>query len=130
MNIDYSTLFELWVTFYTYVAIRPPLELVVMEPVTTPYSANISWRVQSYVNGAETYTVLYGTDMNALSMSMVRMGNTDLSNMVNELFSVNITGLMPFTKYYYIISANNSVGFTNTSLLNFTTDETGITIVF
>ena len=110
MNIDYSTLFELWVAFYTYVEIRPPLELTVIEPVTTPYSAYISWRVQSYVNGTETYTVLYGTDMNALSMSMVRMGNTDLSNMVNELFSVNITGLMPFTKYYYIISANNSEG--------------------
>ena len=123
-------LFELWVAFYAYVAIRPPLEPVVVEPpVTTPFSAIISWIVRSIVNDTETYTVLYGTDMNTLSMrSMEVEGNTDLSA-INELFYVNITGLMPFTKYYYIVSAENSVDITNTSIFNFRTDETGIPIV-
>ena len=56
------------------------------------------------------------------------MGNTNLTA-INEMFTVNITGLMPFTKYYYIISANNSIGTTNTTVMTFTTDETGITII-
>ena len=119
-----------WTVFCALVEIREPLEPVVIEPpVTTPYSANISWIVQSIVNDTETYTVRYGTDMNTLSMrSMEVPGNTDLSA-INEMFSVNITGLMPFTKYYYIVSAENTVGITETSIFNFTTDETGIPIV-
>ena len=111
--------------FCAYAAIRQPLEPAAIELVTTPFWAIISWIVQSIVNDTETYTVLYGTGMNTLSNSTVTMGSADLS-IINEGFSVNITGLMPFTKYYYIISAENSVGTTNTSLLNFTTDETGI----
>ena len=114
--------------FYTHAAIKPPLVPVVTNFITTPYSVNISWIVQSIVNDTETYTVLYGSDMNTLSSSVVRMGNTDLSA-INEMFTVNITGLIPFTTYYYIISANNSVNTTNTSVMNFTTDETGTVIV-
>ena len=113
--------------FYAYVEIRGPLAPSVRDPVTTPNSVIISWIVRSIVNDTETYTVLYGTDMNTLSSSVVRMGNTDLST-INEEFSVNITGLTPFTTYYYIISANNSVNTTNTSVMNFTTDETGTMI--
>ena len=72
------------------------------------------------------YTVRYGTDMLTLSdSSEVIMGNTNLST-INELFSIIITGLTPFTTYYYIISANNSVGTTNTSVMNFKTDESGV----
>ena len=116
--------------FCAHVEIREPLEPdVTGPPVTTPFSAVVSWIVRSIVNDTETYTVLYGTDMNTLSMrSMEVEGNTDLST-INEMFSVNITGLMPFTKYYYIVSAENTVGITNTSIFNFTTDETGIPIV-
>ena len=114
--------------FYTHTAIEPPLVPDVTNIIMTPYSVNISWIVRSIVNDTETYTVLYGTDMNTLSSSVVRMGNTDLST-INEKFTVNITGLIPFTAYYYIISANNSVGTTNTSVMNFVTNETGTVIV-
>ena len=118
-----------WTVFCAHVEICEPLEPVVIEPlVTTPFSAVVSWIVRSIVNDTETYTVRYGTDMNTLSRSVVRMGNTDLST-INERFTVNIIGLMPFTKYYYNISAENTVGITETSIFNFTTDETGIPIV-
>ena len=69
----------------------------------------------------------YGTDRMILADNEVIMGNTDLFTF-NEVFTVNITTLMPFTRYYYIISANNSIGTTNTSVMNFTTDETGMVI--
>ena len=52
------------------------------------------------------------------------MGNTDLST-ISEVFTVNISALTPFTKYYYIVSASNSVGTTNTSVMTFMTNETG-----
>ena len=106
----------------------PPFIPNITEIITTPYSVNISWIVTNIVYDAETYTVHYGTDMTLLPNSTVVMGNTNLST-VNELFTVNISGLTPFTTYYYIISANNSQGATNTSVRNFTTAEAGTLIV-
>ena len=103
---------------------EPPLVPFVTNIMTTPNSASISWIVRSIVNDTETYTVLYGTDMTSLSNSEVIMGSTNLSA-INEMFTVNINGLMPFTIYYFIISANNSVNTTNTAVMNFTTNETG-----
>ena len=76
----------------------------------------------------ETYTVGFGNDSMTLSQVSEVMGNTNLTA-VNELFSVNITELTPFTTYYYNISASNSLGTTTTSVMNFTTDETG-TVTF
>ena len=54
----------------------------------------------------------------------VKMGNTNLFTF-DEVFTVNISTLAPFTRYYYIISAANSVGTTNTSIMSFITNETG-----
>ena len=69
----------------------------------------------------------YGTDRMTLANKTMIMGNTNLFTF-NEVFTVNISTLMPFTRYYYIISATNSIGTTNTSVMNFTTDETGMVI--
>ena len=103
----------------------PPLVPIVRDLITTPYSVNISWVVANITFDTETYSVLYGSDMTmSLSTSEMVEGNSDIS-VTNEVFSINITGLMPFTTYYYIIRANNSVGSTNTSMMYFTTDETG-----
>ena len=46
----------------------------------------------------------------------------------NQEFSVNITGLIPFTTYYYIIQANNSAGNTSTDIMTFTTNQTGMNV--
>ena len=92
---------------------------------TAVYSVNISWIVRIIVNDMESYTVFYGTDVMSLTNSSeVIMGNADLST-IRGMFSVNIDDLMPFTTYYFIVSANNSVNTTNTAVMNFTTDETG-----
>lgn len=73
----------------------------------------------------ETYSVQYGTEVTMLlSSSEVIQGNSDTS-VIDEVFSINITGLTPFTTYYYIVRASNELGSTNTSIMNFTTDETG-----
>ena len=76
------------------------------------------------VDDAETYKVYYSTDSMALVNSIRGMGNTSVSNE----FNVTINGLMPFTTYYYIISAVNSEETTNTSVMTFMTSEIGMGI--
>jgi len=77
----------------------------------------------------ETYSVQYGTDMIMLSStSEVINGNDDVST-INEVFSVNITGLTPFTTYYYTVRANNTIGSITTAVMHFRTNETGIGVV-
>ena len=98
---------------------------IVRDFITTPYSVNISWIVPSITLDTETYSVEYGTEMTMLlNTSEVVEGNTDTS-VINEVFSINITGLTPFTTYSYIVRAVNTDGNTSTSIMNFTTDETG-----
>ena len=103
----------------------PPHMPIVRDTITTPYSVNISWIVTNITFDPETYTVLDGSNMTMLlNASEVIEGNNDTSAN-NEVFSSNITGLIPFTTYYYIIRTINTVGSTNTSVMNFTTEETG-----
>ena len=98
---------------------------IVRDPITTPYSVNISWIITNVTFGTEVYSVQYGTEMTMLpSTTEVVEGNTDAS-VTNEVFSINITGLIPFTTYYYIVRVTNTIEGINTSVMNFTTDETG-----
>ena len=104
----------------------PPVELVMVEVIrTTPYSAEISWVTPYVVQDKETYTVQYSTDISLQNSNEVVVENTN-EFAIDQRFSVNITGLIPFTTYYYIIQANNSVGNTSTDVMNFTTNHTGI----
>ena len=98
---------------------------VVIAVITTPYSVNISWMVTSIVHDAETYTVYYGIDNMTLVNSTERLGPTNMP----DTYTVNISGLLPFTTYYYIVSAVNSEGITNTSVMTFMTDETGMAMM-
>ena len=109
---------------YIHVAITPPLMPNITNLITTAYSVIISWTVTIIAYNVETYTIRYGTDSMTLAGNIVIMGNTNLSA-INEVFTVNISALAPFTKYYYIISTSNSVGITNTSIMTFMTNETG-----
>ena len=102
----------------------PPVKPVITTVITTPHSVNISWVVQFISFDNETYSVQYGSDISLQDSSEVVMGSTD-GLVTNQVFSVNITGLTPFTTYYYIVWANNSVGNTKTSVMNFTANETG-----
>ena len=117
--------YTLHYSYYIFVAIQPPLVPVVADVITTPYSANVSWMVTSIVHDAETYTVYYGTDSIALVNSTERLGPATIS----DTYTITINGLMPFTTYYYIVSAVNSEGTTNTSVMTFMTDEAGMAMV-
>ena len=81
--------------------------------------------VASIVFDQETYSVEYGIFETMMLLGTDNMtGSTELSAM-NEVFSVNIIGLTPFTKYYYILTATNSFGSTISAATSFTTMEAG-----
>ena len=67
----------------------------------------------------------YGTDNMTLVNSTEIFGPANAS----DVYTVTISGLIPFTRYYYIVSAENSEGTTNTSVMTFMTNETGMAIV-
>ena len=73
----------------------------------------------------EIYSVQYSTDM-TLQNSREVVIEVNNGFIINQNFSINITGLIPFTTYHYIIQANNSAGNTNTDIMTFTTNQTGI----
>ena len=110
------------------IAIIPPLEIVAIEVTTTPYSAEISWVTPFIALDKETYTVQYNTNI-SLQNSNENVIEAINEFAINQRFSVNITGLIPFTTYYYIIQANNSAGNTSTDVMTFTTNQTGVNIM-
>ena len=102
----------------------PPIKTVSIEVVTTPYSAEISWVTPYIIMDKETYSVQYSTDISLQNNEEVLIEATN-GFTTNQQFSVNITGLIPFTTYYYTIQANNTAGSTNTGIMVFTTNQSG-----
>jgi phosphodiesterase/alkaline phosphatase D-like protein len=64
----------------------------------TSTSMNVKWRTATMTSGK----VYYGTDMNNLNLTA-----TDTVNVADH--DVHISGLQPFTKYYYKIESDNVV---------------------
>ena len=106
----------------------PPIEFVTIKAITAPYSVEISWVILHIILDKETYILQYSTDMSLQNSSEVVIENNN-EFAINQKFSVNITGLIPFTTYYYIIQANNSVGNTYTDVMTFTTNQTGMSVM-
>ena len=107
------------------IAMIPPVEFVTIKAITVPSSVEISWVTPYIILDEETYSVQYSTDISLQNhREVVIEANNEFT--INQEFSINITGLIPFTTYYYIIQANNSVGNTYTDIMTFTTNQTGI----
>ena len=106
----------------------PPVKFVAIEvTTTTPYSAEISWVTPYIIMDKETYSVQYSTDMSLQNSSDVIIEAIN-EFVFNQKFSVNITGLIPFTTYYYIVRASNSAGNTSTDIMTFTTNQSGMSV--
>ena len=108
-----------------YIVIAPPNQPVVTSVITSASTVNISWMVPSIAYDQETYSIHYGVSDTMMLLDTINvMGNAELST-TNDAFLSTITGLAPFTQYYYILSVTNSVGSRNNSVQIFTTDEAG-----
>ena len=114
-----------YINFIISTATIPPIEFARIEVITGPHSVEISWVTPYIVLDRETYTVRYSTDSSLQNSSKVVIeANNEFTT--NQKFSVNISGLIPFTKYYYNVQANNSAGNTSTDVMTFTTNQTGM----
>ena len=107
------------------VAMIAPFPPMIRAMITTPYSVNISWVVSSIVFDQENYVVQYGTDRMMLLSSSDEIEGNNNTDTINDVFSVNITGLTPFTRYFYTIVATNSIGNSTTPVMTFITNQTG-----
>ena len=126
MFLNYCSTLHMYANFTIYYAGSiPPFQPIVLDTATEPTSATISWIVANISFDHENYIVMYGTERAVLqNTSEVVVGNRNVL-VTNDAFNVTITGLIPFTTYYYILLANNSIGNTSSNLMNFTTNETG-----
>ena len=87
--------------------------------------ALISWIVTTIAYTAESYYIEYGQSNDSLTMmSDVVNGSTNLTS-INLILSANITGLHPFTRYYYRLVASNSFATSQTAVQIFQTSEAG-----
>ena len=89
------------------------------------FAVELEWTVLSIEYTLEDYYVKYGTspDVNSLTTSSQTVtGSSDIES-ENNLFSVEIEGLVEETEYYYVVVSVNSFGETMSSLQSFITEE-------
>lgn len=86
----------------------------------------VRWIVPFVAYTPETYYIEYGRSNGTLTMrSDVINGSSDLTG-TNLAYSTNITGLRPFTQYYYRLTASNSFTVSQTAVHSVQTSEAGI----
>ena len=85
--------------------------------------AVINWMVESIAYTLENYYVEFGLSSDTLDLRSEVVNGS--SNFTSMLYSATLTGLSPFTEYYYRIVATNSFTTTRTEVQMFQTSETG-----
>ena len=83
--------------------------------------ATIHWTVPRIAYTPETYTVHFGTSSGSLTNVSQQQESGDDFTATNLQFSVQLTRLSAGTRYYYLVVAMNSEGFTSSIEQNFTT---------
>ncbi len=91
--------------------------------MTTLTTAQIQWSIPRIAYTPEQYTVEYGTSPGSLSQSSaVVSGSTDLAA-VDRQYSVEVTGLLEGSTYYYRVVAHNTYGSTSSNVYTFTVEN-------
>ena len=88
---------------------------------TTHSTATIEWRISSIAYTPETYYVEYGTSRSVLNQQSRSIESGSDLTITNQLYSVDITGLMSNTTYYYRVVASNSFTSTPSTISSFVT---------
>ena len=88
---------------------------------TRAMSSMIQWTVPIIAYTPETYVVNYGTSMSSLNMMSNPAQNGSDFEAVDQVFSVELTGLVDSTTYFYRVVATNGQGSTSSVIESFTT---------
>lgn len=96
-----------------------PNELVVTNVYAT--SVQVSWFVARTAYGSEAYYVQYGLTPSNFDMQSEIIRSASYQE--NLTYSINLDNLLPFTTYYYRVTASNIVGTSFSDVANFTTSK-------
>ena len=88
---------------------------------TSLISAMIQWTVPIIAYTPETYVVNYGTSMSLLNVMSNPVQSGSDFEAVNQVFSVELTGLVDTTTYFYQVVAANGQGSTSSDRERFNT---------
>ena len=114
------------VTIYLSVGPTAPNVAIILSSTVGAVQATINWIVTVTAYTPESYFIVYGLSNDTLDQrSDAVEGATNLTS-TNMAYSITITGLRPFTQYYYRIDASNSFTTTETAIETFQTTEGGI----
>ena len=101
---------------------------IILSSTVDAVQATINWIVTATAYTPERYFIVYGLRNDTLDLrSNPVEGATNLTT-TNMAYSVTITGLRPFTQYYYRINARNSFTTTESATEMFQTTEGGMSL--
>ena len=87
--------------------------------------ATINWIVTTIAYTPENYFIVYGLSNNTLNLRSTAVEGVTNLTATNLAYSATITGLRPFTQYYYRIDALNTFTTTEGTIQAFRTTEAG-----
>ena len=85
----------------------------------------VQWVVPTIAYTPETYIVEYGTSNDSLVPSGDSVTSGEKIETVEQIYTLEVKGLKPGTKYYYSVVARSSAGSTRTAPSFVYTKETG-----
>ena len=88
---------------------------------TSHSTATLEWRIPLITYTPETYYIEYGISSTMLDQRSVSTGSGGDLTVMNQVYSVDLTGLSSNTTYYYRVVASNSFTSTSSSLGTFVT---------
>ena len=106
---------------------RPVVPTGIMVVGVTGTTAIITWIVPYIEYTSEQYTIFYGETPVALDGSTTPVPSYSDTTLVNQTYTVALTGLDAVTTYYFLIESENSELFARTEIMEFTTTEAGET---
>jgi hypothetical protein len=104
--------------------VRPVVPTGVMVVGVTGTTAIITWIVPYIEYTSEQYTISYGENPVALDRSTTPVPSYSDTTLVNQTYTVALTGLDTVTTYYFLIESENSELSASTEIMEFTTTET------
>ena len=98
---------------------QQPTTLMNVDTDTTSFM--IQWTLPIISYTPETYVVNYGTSMSSLDTMSDPVQSGNDFEAVNQAFSVELTGLVDTTTYFYQVVATNGQGSTSSAIQSFNT---------
>ena len=102
-----------------------PATPVILSGTARTTQATITWIATVIAYTPESYYIVYGLSNDSLNLRSMAVEGTANLTATNWAYSATITGLHPFTHYYYLIEARNSFTITQSDVQMIQTTEAG-----